>query len=110
MAPNARVRLGRRAAEEGARARRGKRLGTRVVAVRRSVGYLRVVGHTLGRCRLAYAYTQSAQLCSGLVCVRMSGGSEPSEDRVRRVCAPIAETETVSREYIEFSTNIYIHI
>lgn len=37
---------------------RGKGLGTRVVAVRRSVGYLRIVSHTLGRCRLAYALSR----------------------------------------------------
>lgn len=37
----------------------GKGLGTCVVAVRRSVGYLRIVGHTLGRCRLAYALSRA---------------------------------------------------
>jgi len=47
--------MDRRAEERSER--RGKRLGTRVVAVRRSVGYLRVVGHTLGRRRLAYAWS-----------------------------------------------------
>lgn len=42
--------------------RGARRLGTRVVAVRRSVGYLRVVGHTLGQCRLAYALSRAPAL------------------------------------------------
>lgn len=74
--------IGRRAEEEEEEEerseRRGKRLGTRVVAVRRSVGYLRVVGHTLGRCRLAMlAYVRFALVVLGY-CLRADVSRVPS--------------------------------
>lgn len=111
MAPNARIRLGRRTEEEGVRARRGKRLGTRVVAVRRSVGYLRVVGHTLGRCRLAYAYTQYS-VCSVVLGPRLRTDVRwiGAEQRSRSACVCTYSGDGLARVHRVFNEHIYTYM